>query len=99
MARSERIAETSDEVITESVPQVLARQLAAHGGRPAMYWEDGQELACLTYAGLARAAHPGVASAVVVGLDDERLGDWVAGVVIRAPGREVTGEELAGPGY
>ena len=40
MARSERIAETSDEVITESVPQVLARQVAAHAGRPAVYREE-----------------------------------------------------------
>lgn len=40
------------------------------------------------------AAHPGVAAAVLVGLDDERLGERVAGVVVRAPGSEVTGEEL-----
>lgn len=41
------------------------------------------------------AEHPGVATAVLVGIDDERLGEQVAGVVVRAPGSEVTGEELA----
>ncbi|MFC0530028.1 class I adenylate-forming enzyme family protein [Phytohabitans kaempferiae] len=41
------------------------------------------------------AAHPGVASAVLVGIDDERLGERVAGVVVRAPGGDVTGEALA----
>ncbi|GAA4471053.1 class I adenylate-forming enzyme family protein [Phytohabitans houttuyneae] len=40
------------------------------------------------------AAHPGIAAAVLVGLDDERLGERVAGVVVRAPGSEVTGPEL-----
>nr|BFE58403.1 AMP-binding protein [Dactylosporangium thailandense] len=40
------------------------------------------------------AAHPGIASAVLVGIDDERLGERVAGVVVRAPGSAVTGPEL-----
>lgn len=39
-------------------------------------------------------AHPGVAAAVLVGKDDSRLGERVAGVVVRAPGSQVTGEEL-----
>jgi len=39
-------------------------------------------------------AHPGVAAAVLVGIEDERLGERVAGVVVRAPGSTVTGEEL-----
>lgn len=39
--------------------------------------------------------HPGVAGAVLVGIEDARLGEQVAGVVIRAPGSEVTGAELA----
>jgi fatty-acyl-CoA synthase len=41
------------------------------------------------------ATHPAVGSAVLVGVDDERLGEQVAGVVVRAPGSAVTGAELA----
>lgn len=41
------------------------------------------------------AAHPSVADAVLVGVDDERLGEIVAGVVVRKPGSTVTGEQLA----
>ncbi|BBZ15598.1 class I adenylate-forming enzyme family protein [Mycobacterium branderi] len=40
-------------------------------------------------------AHPGVADAVLVGVDDERLGEIVAGVVVRTPGSTVTGAQLA----
>jgi fatty-acyl-CoA synthase len=39
-------------------------------------------------------AHPGIADVVLVGLDDERLGERVAGAVIRAPGSTVTAGEL-----
>jgi fatty-acyl-CoA synthase len=39
--------------------------------------------------------HPGVAAAVLVGLDDERLGEEVVGVIVRAEGSAVTGADLA----
>ncbi|MCX4096823.1 class I adenylate-forming enzyme family protein [Nocardia sp. alder85J] len=39
-------------------------------------------------------AHPGIADVVLVGVDDERLGERVAGVVIRAAGSRVGGDEL-----
>lgn len=39
-------------------------------------------------------AHPEVAAAVLVGVDDPRLGERVAGVVVRTPGSQVNGEEL-----
>ncbi|GAA4471125.1 class I adenylate-forming enzyme family protein [Phytohabitans houttuyneae] len=39
--------------------------------------------------------HPGVAGAVLVGVEDARLGERVAGVVVRQPGSEVSGAELA----
>ncbi|MER7274730.1 class I adenylate-forming enzyme family protein [Dactylosporangium sp. NPDC000244] len=53
---SEWTAEPAGEVIEESVPQVLARQVATHGDRPAVYWPDGDGLAGLTYAELGAAA-------------------------------------------
>jgi fatty-acyl-CoA synthase len=39
--------------------------------------------------------HPAILSAIVVGIDDDRLGEQPVAVVIRAPGRQVTGAELA----
>ncbi|MQY26067.1 class I adenylate-forming enzyme family protein [Nocardia aurantia] len=39
-------------------------------------------------------AHPGVAAAILVGVDDRRLGERVAAAVIRAPGTAVTVGEL-----
>ncbi|WP_231386984.1 class I adenylate-forming enzyme family protein [Nocardia sp. BMG111209] len=39
-------------------------------------------------------AHPGVAGAILVGLDDRRLGERVAGAVIRTPSSQVTAAEL-----
>ncbi|WP_396655734.1 class I adenylate-forming enzyme family protein [Microbacterium sp.] len=38
---------------------------------------------------------PDIAAAVLVGVEDERLGEKVAGVVVRAPGATVSGDELA----
>lgn len=40
------------------------------------------------------AAHPQVATAVVVGVDDDRLGERVAAVVVRVPGANVTADDL-----
>jgi acyl-CoA synthetase (AMP-forming)/AMP-acid ligase II len=40
-------------------------------------------------------SHPGVANVVLVGVDDARLGERVAGVVVRRAGTAVTGAELA----
>ncbi|MFC0530001.1 class I adenylate-forming enzyme family protein [Phytohabitans kaempferiae] len=53
---SEWAAAPAGEVIDESVPQVLARQVAAHGDRPAVYWPEGDGLASITYAELGDAA-------------------------------------------
>jgi acyl-CoA synthetase (AMP-forming)/AMP-acid ligase II len=39
-------------------------------------------------------AHPGVADVVVVGIDDKRLGERVAGAVVRTPDSTVTAAEL-----
>ena len=54
--RSEWIPDRGDEVLFESVPQVLARQLPLYGDRPFVYWPEGDGLAHLTYQELAERA-------------------------------------------
>ena len=76
MMRSQWLADTSDGVITESVPQVLARQVAAHGARPAVYWEQDSELAHLTYADLAAAATAVARALAGQAAPGERVAVW-----------------------
>lgn len=69
-------ADRLDFLVDESVPQVLARQVAAGGDRPALLWSTGDDLAQLTFAELSDAATTVARALAARATPGERVAVW-----------------------